>query len=133
MTIEIPHYTFSVPVEILDKEYNHLHHAESIKFLEKGRLKYIEERGIPNSYFIKQDLFLVLTKIDLVFLREVKAGEIKVCCFNPRIFNKDIILEQELYNERGKKALTATVYLQFMSGKTKRGVLPGEDFKSRFI
>ncbi len=124
------HYTISDSE--LDIQYQHLHHAASLKYLEQARLDMIEKIGFPNQSFIDQKLFLVITKIEVCYLREVRAGQISVTCSDMKIKNKYIILKQTLINELGKEAIEAVIYLQFLSGITKRSVLPPEDFTRAF-
>jgi YbgC/YbaW family acyl-CoA thioester hydrolase len=125
-------FNYTILASELDTEYQHLDHAASLKYLERARLDMLEKIGFPNRSFIEQNLYLVISKIEVRYLREVRAGTISVSCSQMRIDGKEIILKQTLTNEQGKKAIEAEFYLQFLSGVTKRGVLPPEDFCRAF-
>ena len=126
----VTHYT--ILSNELDSQYQHLHHAASLKYLEKARLDLLEQIGFPNQALIDRQLFLVISKIEAQYLREVRDGKIIVQCSDLRTIDKEVIMHQTLINERGKKAIEAEIYCQFLSGITKRATLPPDDFVQAF-
>lgn len=112
----------------LQAPYMHIHHADSLKLLEKARLDYIASIGFSSKSFFEKNLFLVISDIEITYKREIKAGKIRVTCDDVVIDEKKITILQSIYNERGKHAISAKVTTKIMDGKTKRAVFPKEDF-----
>jgi YbgC/YbaW family acyl-CoA thioester hydrolase len=127
---------FEIQCDVLPEQvgppYNHVHHATLIRFFETARVRYLEQIGFPNEGFHAQQLFLVITAIDVKYKREVVPGKITITCENPRIDAKTVVVEQRIINSKGKVAVEAVVESQFLSGVTKRAVKPPEDFARLF-
>lgn len=123
---------FELNIEIkacdLQTPYMHIHHAESIKLLERARLDYIDSIGFSAELFFERNLFLVISDIDVSYKREIKAGQIRVTCDDVIFDEKRICIFQSIYNEKGKHAIRAKVTTMVMNGKTKRAVFPEADF-----
>lgn len=103
----------------LDHEYGHLHHAEICRLLERGRILFLEKVGCPQDELIAQDCFLVLTAMNLTFLREVKAGEIRVTC-RAEGNGSQLVIHQELVKPPRRTAVEARFELLAISGKSRR-------------
>jgi YbgC/YbaW family acyl-CoA thioester hydrolase len=117
----------------IEAEYRHVHHADVLKFLERARLEYMKSIGFPNQTFLAQDLFLVLTRVEVSYLRELLEGPIEVTVENTRILEdgRTLVLDQRLMRVtslRRKLAAEATISSVFMSGATKRAVSPPAEF-----
>ena len=56
---------YKISNDEIEPIYNHVHHAQALKFLERARLDYLEHKGIPNNSLIQQNLFLVITEISI--------------------------------------------------------------------
>lgn len=122
-----------VTAEDVEPVYNHVNHAQALRLMELARLAYLEAIGIPNEALIARGLFIVIAEISVVYKRELFAGPIVVTCESPRIEGKSMLLHQRIVNERGKVCVEASYDLRFLSGETKRSVLPPSDFAPRFL
>jgi acyl-CoA thioesterase FadM len=123
----------NVSSELIEKDYRHVHHADSLKFLEQARMQFLSSIGFPNQSFLGADLFLVIARIEVSYLREVLEGPLEITVEGARCLEdgRTLALDQRLYRVSGgrrKLAIEATVYSVFMSGATKRAVPPPEDF-----
>jgi YbgC/YbaW family acyl-CoA thioester hydrolase len=123
---------YELNFEITDSDiqapYNHVHHANSLNFLEKTRLSLIASKGFHENTFFEKNLFLVIASINVNYKREIKKGNIRVTCDQIIFDNKKIIIKQSIFNEQEKLAIEAEVVSMIMSGKTKRAVLPDQEF-----
>lgn len=126
-------FSYEIGSDSIQSEYQHLHHADALRLLERGRLDLLERMGFPNGELIRQGLFLVITSINVQYLRELVAGAVTVQCHSLRTEGRDLIIEQRVLNSRGKRAVEATVTSCFMSGETRRAVLPPAAFLAVFI
>ena len=117
-------FVLSVPSSDIESVYRHVHHAQTLRYLELGRLELLKSIGVPNESLTSRGLFLVITSLNVQYKREVFAGEIRVTVENARVSEKALLLDQKLYNDRGKLAVEATVELKCLSSATKRAVEP---------
>lgn len=124
--------TLTVTDDLLDAPYHHVHHATTLRFLETGRLRFLEAIGYPIEWFFERNMLLVITDISIRYVREIRAGKIEVRCESPRIEERKIVIHQKLINERGKLAVEATVSSMSMNSVSRRGVYPPEEFVRRF-
>jgi YbgC/YbaW family acyl-CoA thioester hydrolase len=124
---------YSVDATQLQSDYKHVHHAEILKFLERARLDFLIAIDCPNEDFIRRGLFLVISRIDVQYKREVLAGSVEVRCSSVTLEGKKVIILQELINPNGKLAVLARVESQFLSRAVGRAVLPPEDFVSALL
>jgi acyl-CoA thioesterase FadM len=129
-------YCFETSYQIQEKEidnvYKHAHHVFIVELLERCRLDFLRAIELPSEMLIAQDYYLVLTRIEISFLRELRAGMVLITCHNPRIKDKQIILEQKISNLRRKSAVEAKVELVFIRGSTRRATHPPKDFVKGF-
>lgn len=123
---------FTLHIDVTDQDieplYNHVHHANALKFLEKARLGFLAAIGCPNDQYIAQGLYLVISHISINYLREIKSGRITVSCTDVSCNKKKIQINQEVVNERGRLAIKAVVESQFLSAQHGRAILPPETF-----
>lgn len=123
---------FVLPVQVqkseIERIYLHVHHATTLIFLERARLKFLESLGHPSDWFIARDIYPVVAKISVAYKRELFEEELQVTCENPRFEGKILIIEQRILNSKGKEAIFASVDCAFMQGATKRAVLPPDEF-----
>ena len=126
-------HALEVTSEDVEPLYNHVHHAQALRFMELTRLAYLEAIGIPNDSLIARKLFIVIAEISVVYKRELFQGPIVVTCESPRIEGKAMFIHQRIVNERGKVCVEATYDLRFLSGETRRSVPPPADFAPRFL
>lgn len=128
---------FTHPREVLAREldpvYKHVHHAQSLRFLEEARLKYLEAVGCPNNELIDSGILIVIAQIAVAYKREIFAGPIMITVEEPRIEGKALLLDQRIVNAKGKECLQATLDLRCMSATTKRAILPPDDLARRFL
>ncbi len=117
----------------LEAVYKHVHHAKALEFLERARLALLEKIGLPSTTLISRGLFAVVYRIEVVYKREVFAGQICVTCENGRIEGKSFYLTQRLLNERQKECVSAEVEGKLMDGVSKRAVEPPSDFRQAFL
>jgi len=122
-----------VPPDLIEPAYQHVHHADTLRLLERARLAYMAHIGFPNEHFVAQGLFVVLSKVDVSFLREVFAGETEITVQQGSCLEdgRTLVLNQTIYrvdSGRRKAAVEARIHSIFMSGATKRAISPPEDF-----
>lgn len=115
------------PSEV-ENSYQHLHHADALKILELARLELLNKINFSLESFLKRDLFLVISKIQIAYKREVRPGDLKVISKNISVEGKELIIPQFLYNEKQKLAIEAEIRSVVMCGKTKRGLHPDPKF-----
>lgn len=104
----------TVTPEMLDNEYQHLHHARILELLEKARVKYLADAGASMESLISEGIFPVVTDIHVQYRREVRAGVMIVSCKPKEVSERKLVVEQTLINERGKLAVTADVTCMFI-------------------
>lgn len=106
----------------VDNSYHHLHHADSLKLLELARIKLLDHIGFPLEAFIKRQLFLVVSSLQVEYRRELFAGAVRITCQEARAEKKKISIAQNIFNQKGKIAVSARVELSCLSGLTKRAI-----------
>lgn len=125
-------HIFSWPTEItpreIDQLYNHVHHAQIAYLLERGRSQFLTECNIPLDGYLARGLPILITNLNIVFLRELTLGPVIVTCEEVNIEGRDIFMQQRIVNARGKICVEAAVGLMFYSREAKRGVPPPDDF-----
>lgn len=104
----------TVTPEMLDKEYQHLHHARILELLEKARVRYLADSEAAMESLISEGIFPVVTEIQIQYRREVRAGVMIVSCKPKEVTERKLIVEQTLINEKGKLAVTADVTCMFL-------------------
>lgn len=123
---------FSIEIEVTDSlietRYKHVHHADSLRFLETARVELLKQLGCPLDSYLQRDLFLVISRVAVEYKREVRAGIVKATCERLMVNDKIVQISQKLFNEKGKLAVEANVESQFLSRKTGRAVEVPEDF-----
>lgn len=127
---------FSTEVEVteadLSADYNHVHHAGVIEYLELGRLRLLESRGVPQSMYVARDLFLVVTRLQVQYRGEMTLGTYQVLCFNPEVKSRKVEISQVIATSEGLPLVEAQVEIMFMDGRTRRVVRPPADFVTAF-
>ena len=124
---------YTIPPELVDNDYKHVHHADSLKILEQARLKYLEAIGFPNEKLIAEGMFLVVSSCSVRYKRELFAEKVRITCENPAIERRSMSLDQIIYKESGKPAVLASVHFMCMDGASKRGVVPPQEFLRAFM
>lgn len=109
-----------ITVKNLEEVYQHVHHAESLKFLEAGRVSFLERVGSSMESLISNGLYPVVRAINVQYLREVKAGEVLVKTSISEVTERSVVFDQELFNERGKLAIEASVVCMFLNKELGR-------------
>lgn len=120
-----------VPSAEFENEYQHLHHASSLRLLEAARLGFLEALGYPSSWFVEQGVLLVVTNIRIYYHREIRGADVVATCESALLDGKKIVMEQVLYNERQKKAVAATVECVGMTAATRRACAVPPAFATR--
>jgi YbgC/YbaW family acyl-CoA thioester hydrolase len=128
-------YTYAREVTAAEIEpvYQHVHHAQSLRFLEEARCRYLEAIGCPLNEFVANGLFIVIAQVAVVYKREIFGGPILVTVESPRIEGKSLLVEQRIVNAKGKECVQASIELRFLSSATKRSIVPPADFAARFV
>ncbi|GEM_PF-6566003 len=103
-----------ITVKNLEEVYQHVHHAESLKFLEAGRVSFLKMAGSSMESLIASGIYPVVRAIEVDYLREIKTGEILVKTCIKDVSERSVVFEQELFNERGKMAIKASVVCMFL-------------------
>jgi acyl-CoA thioesterase FadM len=123
---------FSLEIEVddswLSSVYDHVHHGRMLSMFEQARLGLVEAIGFPNDELLRQGKFIVVTRAEVAYKREVKRGRVSVTCDGVKMDGRTFRIRPRIINHRGKVAVEAEVSLMFMDGATRLGVLPPEDF-----
>ncbi len=122
-------FVVEVRPEQLDVTYRHIHHAEALKFWEQARLAFLTSLGFPSESYMAMGLFWVIAGIEVRYKREIRAGSLRVTCEHGRIEGKSLILEQRIYNERGKLAVEGRVDCMLLARDTGRAAAIPNEFQ----
>ena len=124
---------FELPITVtesdLQNDYKHVHHARSLFYLEQARLALLEAIGLSSDSYIKRGLFWVVVSISVDYKREIKGRDIIVTCENALVQEKVLVLDQRIFNERGKLAVEGTVHLMLLSQETGRSTPIPQEFE----
>ena len=127
-------YTEQIDSSELEKTYNHLHHAKIFCLLERARLEFLVDLGIPQETLIEQDCLLVLSRCDVQFLRELKDEEVIATVeVLERKGDSGFVLKQELYKKPRRIAVRADIELVAMSSKTRRRRALPQELEERLL
>ncbi len=118
---------YNVGDDFVDETYRHVDHMHSLKLMERCRLDLLKAVGVPNDALIARGLYAVVTAVRVEYLREVKAGLIRVTCDRCVSSQRGFTMFQSLFNEKGKIAVRGEIDWLLMDGTTKRGVYPPAD------
>ena len=121
-----------IPTQDLNVQYQHIHHARSLVYLEEGRCEYLKAIGFPLEALMARGFFLVVARIEVTYLREVRAGLHTVTCEEPSVDGKRAALCQRLLNDRGKPCVEAVVQFAMIDGSTRRAVAFPDAFVNAF-
>src|SRR5262245_52322350 len=97
-------HEFVVPVQIGDEDvnnpYHHVHHARALYFLEFARAEYLKSRGLPLEEFYKRGVLIVLSDLQVRYMRELRKELISVTVKNVLLERKRIHMIQRILNGR---------------------------------
>ena len=113
--------------------YNHVHHADTLRFLEEGRVWFLEQIGFPLEGLLQQGLFLVITQISVHYRRELFAEPVRISCFEPRSEGNRLSLKQEIIKAPQRRAIIADIEFCCMDGESKRAVTPPQPLLEAFL
>lgn len=116
----------------LEPVYNHVHHADSLYFLEEARLEYLNALGLPRQRYLELGLFWVIAEVHVRYLRELTAGPVVVTCEQGPIDDKRLHLKQSVINAKGKPAIEAETVSMLLSKKTGRSARIPQEFWDAF-
>ena len=85
-------------------------------------MELLERIGHSSASLIEQDLYPVVTRIEVEYRREIKGGPITVSCESGEVSGKRMYIKQRILNERGKPAVEAFIECAFLQGASKRAV-----------
>ena len=96
--------------DLFELPYRHIHHAESLRFMEQARCEYMKKIGWPLENFLNQSLFLVVTNVTVQYKREVIEGSYQVTVEEPKMLDaKRLRIKQRILNAKGKDAVVTEV------------------------
>jgi YbgC/YbaW family acyl-CoA thioester hydrolase len=122
----------TVDAALVSNAYKHVHHADTLRFLEQARMAYMKAIDFSQESLFERGIFLVIASITVQYKREIKGGTLQVFCENPRLKGRGIVLEQRILNEDGKLAVTATVESMMLDTAIGRAIFPPADFVRAF-
>lgn len=110
-----------ITADMLESEYQHLHHADVMRVLEKVRVQFLAELGLPQEELLRQDCFLVLQGCEVRFLREIKSESLR-CTVELMSLegSSGFRLKQEILKAPKRLAVQAFFELTAMSGVSRR-------------
>ena len=128
---------FSIDIEItkdlFELPYNHIHHGDMLRLLERCRAEYIKEVGFPLEWFLSQRLYLVISGITVEYKREVVEGVYTITAENARVNGRVASLHQRIINHKGKDATVADVDIMLLSRDKGRAIPLHGDFVDAFL
>ena len=112
---------YEIHPEMLEAQYQHLHHADVLRVLEQARVQFLADLGLPQEELLEKDCFLVLAKSEIQFFREIKADSLR-CRVKLLAFQGEsgFSVEQEIFKFPTRLAVRASFELVAMSGVTRR-------------
>lgn len=125
--------TIMVGGDLVEPVYDHVHHGRCFSILEQARCAMLESIGFPNEQLIREGKVLVITRVDVAYKREVKAGDATVTCEDIRYDDRTIIMRQRIINSRGKTAVEGEVHSMFMDMHSRRGMEAPSDFLTALL
>lgn len=120
----------------LERSYMHLHHADIMKLLERGRISFLESRGVPYQVNVEQGILMPIADMSVKFRREIKAGVVEVKCLTPRIKSRIIEIPQEIWIGEGEDvelAVEANVRCLWVCAKSRRAMVPSAEFMKALV
>lgn len=120
----------------LGRSYMHLHHADIMKLLERGRISFLESRGVPYQANVEQGILMPIADISVKFRREIKAGVVEVKCLTPKIKSRIIEIPQEIWIGEGEDvelAVEASVRCLWVCAKSRRAMVPSAEFMKALV
>jgi acyl-CoA thioesterase FadM len=127
---------FETEYEIGDADiqpvYEHVNHAQAVTILETARRRLLDAIGHPLDALLARGCFLVVTRIQVEYKRELVRGCVRIVCEEGRLAGKSVRLTQRVINARGKEAVLARIELKFMRAGEKFAVPPPGDFAGSF-
>jgi len=108
--------------------YGHVNNAVYLNYLEYGRVKALEITGKSFQEYMKEDVFIVIARIDISYLDSAYIGdELEVSTSVKRVGRTSVVLQQDIFNRtRGKQIVSAEVTAVFVTGKKTPIPVPRE-------
>lgn len=122
----------TVDPELVSNAYQHVHHADALRLLERARMSFLNAIGYSQEAMYQRGIFLVIASISVQYKRELKAGTLEVFCENPRIDGRSVLVDQRIINEKGKLAVVATIESMMLDTAIGRAIIPPPDFAQAF-
>lgn len=116
----------------LQSPYNHVHHADLLKIIEKVRIDMFLSLGYRLEDLYHRDLFPVVRSISVEYLREVISGKYVGICQDLSFNKRSMAFKQLISSLNGKKMIVAEIELMFLSHKQKRAVAIPQDIIDSF-
>ena len=110
-----------------------MHHAKIIELLEQARLELLKAAGFPQEALFERDLWIVISRINIEYLREIKDEEYTITCEEFNLRRRVIVIKQRMINEKGKDAVEAVVECMCYRSELGRAVTPPEDLANALI
>ena len=124
---------YHITDEHLDPDYKHVHHATIVKLLEKARVDFLDYINQPLDSFIKNNLFIVLSNINVEFLRELVAGDVVITCENITIKSRQILIKQRILDQHDKEIVNAMIDLRIISRELGRSITIPKELKEAML
>ena len=124
---------YHITDEHLDPDYKHVHHATIVKLLEKARVDFLDYINQPLDSFIKNNLFIVLSNINVEFLRELVAGAVIITCEDISIKSRQILIKQRIIDQHDKEIVNALIDLRIISRELGRSITIPKELKEAML
>ncbi len=119
---------YQIPSELIQNDYEHVHHADTVRLLETSRIDLFKAMGKTLEDYFANGILIVVYDLQITYKRELFEGEIEVICSNGIVQGKSIFIDQEIKNQKGKTAVQAKIELKMVSTDTKRSIEPSQSF-----
>ncbi len=122
---------YTIPPELLANPYSHLPHWAALEQLESARRRLYLDAGESVVEWAKRGIFLVVARLNIEFLREIKATEITFYAAEVSSLNKRLCLGHGFRLANGKPAVKVQGEFAFLDSRTKRAIAPDPAFVAR--
>ena len=126
-------FPFTIPSSDLAAEYQHIHHAQTVRYLEMARLDLLCKLNFSMQDLIRSGLLLVVKNLTVDYKRELFAEPIVITCEAARMERRSVFINQRILKQNGKEAVVATVESMFLNIASRRAILPPESFSDKFL
>ncbi|WP_203555802.1 acyl-CoA thioesterase [Bacillus sp. B15-48] len=126
--------TTEIRVTETDVDYlGHVNNSVYVNYLEKGRVHWYTQHGLPIDEMISRNVGTVVLKLEILYAKEARLGEtLKVKTTPIKIGTKSFMFQQNIYNEKGEIITEATVTNVMFDLLERKGIVVAPEIRKAF-